>query len=181
MSMLSEQSKRSIAAVFQRSAGVCLIRTPGDVCNIVPAQDRNSAEQLGESLLLITISSFVFRLLTIFHISGNPATRAYFAGGTADRTLEDGFSEFANLCCGAMNRELSLQGPQLAMSIPYTLSRHCLAFLDALQPQYLASYAITINESVQLQATLCMCCHAPVEFTAGTGAVEHGGGELEMF
>jgi hypothetical protein len=181
MSMLSEQSKRSIAAVFQKAAGVCLVRTPGDMCNIVPTEDRDSGAQLSDELLLITISSFVFRLLTIFQVAESPATRAYFVSGAADRTLHDGFSEFANLCCGAMNRELSLHGPQLAMSIPYTLSRHCMTFLEALKPQYLASYAITINDSVQLQVTLCLCCHTPVDFPVSTDAVEHGGGELEMF
>ena len=179
--MLSEQSKLSIAAAFQRAAGAGLVRAPGDSCTIVPAQDRHVGAQPGENLLLITISSFVFRLLTIFHVADNPAARAYFVGGAAGQSLDEGFAEVANLCCGALNRELARHFSHLAMSIPYSLSRHCSAFLETLQPQYLSSYAVTINDSVQLQVTLCMCCQAPVDIAASTTGVEHAGGELEIF
>ena len=179
--MMSEQSKQGIAAAFQRAARAGLIRAPGDSCTIVPAQESEVGAQAAETLHLITISSFVFRLLTIFHLADSAATRAYFVGGTAGQSLDEGFAEIANLCCGALNRELARHFSHLAMSIPYTLSRHCIAFLEALQPQYRSSYAITINDSVQLQVTLCMSCQVPLELAASPAEVEHGGGELEIF
>lgn len=179
--MMSEQSKQGIAAAFQRAARAGLIRAPGDSCTIVPAQDGDLGAQARETLHLITISSFVFRLLTLFHLADSPATRAYFVGGTAGQSLDEGFAEIANLCCGALNRELARHFSHLAMSIPYTLSRHCIAFLEALQPQYRSSYAITINDSVQLQVTLCLCCQGPLDLAASTTEVEHSGGELEIF
>ena len=181
MGLVSDQTKQSIAAAFRRAAGAGLVRDSGDSCSIVVADDRSCAAPLESDLLLITISSWVFRLLTIFQVSQSEATRDYYIGGAAGRTLDDAFVEFANLCCGAMNRELSSQFRQLAMSIPYKLSRPCIEFLDQLQPQYLSRFDITINESIQLQATVCLCCLTPVEFVSTGGEINHDGGELEMF
>lgn len=137
--------------------------------------------QPGEILLVVTISSFVFRLLTLFQVGADPATHAYYVS-TAQQSLDEAFREFANMCCGAFNRELSEQIPHLAMSIPYTLSSQCLAFLGELRPSFLSSTAVTINDSVRLQVTLCMCCSAAVDFVASAApVVETTAGELEMF
>jgi hypothetical protein len=178
---MSEQTKQSIAQAFDRAARAGLVREPGDLFEIAVADGRKSAELPGEKLLVITISSFVFRLLTIFRIAEIPAVRTYYVRGAADQTVAEAFAEFANLCCGALSRELSGHVPHLAMSIPYTLNGRCMALLGELKPQYLTSYEITINESVKLQATLCMCCYAPVDIAVGSLAVEENSGELQLF
>ena len=145
------------------------------------AGEPGSVGQPGEILLVVTISSFVFRLLTLFQVGADAATRAYYVNG-AQQSLDEAFREFANMCCGALNRELSEQIPHLAMSIPYTLSSQCLAFLGDLRPSFLSSSAVTINDSVRLQVTLCMCCSAAVDFVASAAPVaETTAGELEMF
>ena len=194
--MLSDQTKQNIEQVFHKSLRATLIRAPEDICVITAAVAPKVAgpkevshrevglrvvAQPSDSLLVITISSFVFRLLTLFRVATNPATGAYYTGGTSGQSLEEAFCEVANLCCGAFNRELSQHFPHLAMSIPYTLSGPCLEYLEELKPQYLSSSTITINDTVQLQATLCMCCSVPVDFVASTAATEPSSGELEMF
>ncbi len=209
--LLSEQTKQNIEQAFHRSLRASLTRTPEDVCAIVPAPtpglsaqplpgakpalagqrgparqsspagEPGSVGQPGEILLVVTISSFVFRLLTLFQVGADPATRAYYVSA-AQQSLDEAFREFANMCCGALNRELSEQIPHLAMSIPYTLSSQCLAFLGELRPSFLSSSAVTINDSVRLQVTLCMCCSAAVDFVASAAPVaETTAGELEMF
>jgi hypothetical protein len=179
---MSEHTKQNIEEAFHRALRGGVTRAPDDVCTIAPAAvDPKLQEQSGGNLLVITISSFVFRLLTLFQVATDAATRAYYGSGAAGQGIDEAFHEIANLCCGALNRELSQQFPHLAMSIPYTLSSRCMAFLGDLRPQYVSSSAITINDSVHVQATLCMCCSAPVEFTAGAVAIENNSGELELF
>ena len=57
-----------------------------------------------------------------------------------------------------------------------------IAFLGELRPHFLSSSAITINDSVRVNATLCMCCSAAVDFVASAPPVaETTAGELEMF
>jgi hypothetical protein len=181
--VISDHSKRNIELAFQKAARASLVRGAGDVCEIVPTEIRKAGLPYGGRIVLITISSFIFRRLTIFRLVESPATRAYFRASAADQTLEDVFAEFANLCCGVLSRELSQSFPHLAMSIPETLSNHCIEFLRELNPQYLSSYLITINDSVRLQATLCLSCSAPVEVADSAAAAESGHvvGELEMF
>jgi hypothetical protein len=209
--LLSEQTKQNIEQAFHRSLRTSLIRKPEDVCAIAPAPtpglsaqplpgakpapagqrgparqsspagEPGSVGQPGEILLVVTISSFVFRLLTLFQVGADPATHAYYVSA-AQQSLDEAFREFANMCCGALNRELAEQIPHLAMSIPYTLSSQCLAFLGELRPSFLSTSAVTINDSVRLQVTLCMCCSAAVDFVASAAPVaETTAGELEMF
>ncbi len=178
--MLSEQTKQNIEQAFHRSLRASLMRSPDDVCAIAPATGPGPGGQPGQTLLVVTISSFVFRLLTLFQVGADPATREYY-GNTTGQSLDEAFREVANMCCGALNRELARQIPHLAMSIPYTLSSQCMAYLGELQPQFVSSSAVSINDSVQLHVTLCMCCSAAVDFVANTPVAESTAGELEMF
>jgi len=178
--VLTEQTKQSIEQAFHRALRASLTRAPEDVCAIAPATGRGPGGQPGETLLVVTISSFVFRLLTLFQVGADPVTRAYYLSD-AQQSIDEAFREFANMCCGALNRELSQQFPHLAMSIPYSLSSQCMAYLSELQPHFLSSSAVTINDSVKLHVTLCMCCSAAVDFAASAPVAEPTAGELEMF
>jgi hypothetical protein len=112
-----------------------------------------------------------------------PATvenRQYY-GAASDAKMEIAFAEIANLCCGALNRELANDFPHLGMSIPYALGAQCLSNLDELKPEYVSRHGITINGSVRLEATLCICCSAPVELAARPDAMAASTGELELF
>jgi hypothetical protein len=179
--MLSEKTTKNIADAFRRAAGATLVRAAGDACSIVSAAGPDPRVKLGPNLLMITISSFTFRLVTVFQVSEEQPTRDYYTGG-AQSTLEEVFAEVANMCCGALGRELSGQFKHLAMSIPYGLESQCTAFLQELAPRFQASYDITINDAARLRVTLCMCCNRPVEFQPAPAVeVSHAGGELELF
>ena len=178
--MISEQSKSSISAALHRAAKTTLVRADTDVFEINSVSDRDEAIK-GSSLLLITISSFVFRLLTIFEVSSAPSTQAYYAGTAAQPDISEQFAEFANMFCGALNRELSVHFPHMAMSIPYKLNGRCKTYLDGLRPQFRSTNDIIINDSVQVRVTLCMRCMSPVDIPASMTEVDHSGGELELF
>lgn len=179
--MLSDQSKQNIEHAFHSALRKTLVFRPSDSVCIGPPHTGKYDELLGKQITLVTISAFTFRLLTIFCLAEDAATRSYFCNGTAGGQLTEIFAEFANLCCGTLNRELTQSVPHLAMSIPYALSSHCFPFLSQLKPQYLSSYGITINDVVHLQATLCMCCTAPVVIAPSDPDVVDGDGALEMF
>jgi hypothetical protein len=131
-------------------------------------------------VLVITTSSFAFRLLTLFRVPATQENREYY-GGAPDVKMDATFAEVANLCCGALNRELASDFPHLGMSIPYSLGAQCLANLDELKPQFVSRHDITINGSVRLEATLCICCSVPVQLAAPSQAMAASTGELELF
>lgn len=180
--MLSDQTGRNLADAFRRAATATLIRSAGDVCDVkVATKGADSELQTESPLLLITISSFVFRLVAIFQISSNEATRQYYTGSGAAETPEETFTEVVNLCCGALSRELSTQFKHLAMSIPYRLEASSLKFLGELKAGLTTTLDITINDSARMRATLCMFASRPIELAAPAAEVSHAGGALEMF
>lgn len=180
MEALSEQSRRNLSQAFESAARQSLVRQPSDVCDVT-LDPTSRAQFLSQRVLLITISSFVFRLTVIFDVADSSATRTYYAIDGATGTLDEVFAEVANLCCGALNRQLSRNLLNLAMSTPYTLDSRCIGYMQELRPQFLARYAITINDAVQLRATLCMCCSAPLEIGSCEDAAAEVSGELELF
>jgi hypothetical protein len=177
--LLSDQSRQGLAGVFERCARSAVMRSQEDVCEITAAAPE--AGFTADPLLVITTSSFTFRLLTIFHVEDNEANRAYFVPADSSISLQEGFAEVANLCCGALNREIAPLFPHLAMSIPCRLSARCIDHLPQLNPEYTARFSININSSVRVGVTLCMCCTAPVDIPATLNAVQQSSGELEMF
>lgn len=179
--MLSDQTGRNLADAFRRAATATLIRSAGDVCDINVAKGTEAELRTEAPLLLITISSFVFRLVVIFQISGSEATRQYYAGSGSAVNSEETFTEVVNLCCGALSRELSAQFKHLAMSIPYRLESACLNFLGELKAGLTTTYDISINDAARMRATLCISSSRPIELAAPASAVSHTGGALEMF
>lgn len=180
MSLMSEQSKQEMVNAFLRAAKSGLLRSADDALDLQPIAQSAVAAAPGDKVLVITTSSFAFRLLTLFQVPATAENREYY-GGAPDTEMEATFAEIANLCCGALNRELSNDFPHLGMSIPYALGARCLANLDELKPEHVCRYGITINGSVRLEATLCICCSAPVQIAARTHAMAASTGELELF
>jgi hypothetical protein len=179
--MISSNAQASIEGILLKAARSRLPRQPGDACEIVPLAQAYDNARPEAKVIILTISSILFRLLLVFHFDDDASTRDYFAKETGDISLQDMLLEICNLCCGAVNQDLLPSFQDLGMSTPYVLSARCLPYLEGLKPDYLSSYAITINGSVQLAATVCVCAHAPIDFVADMTAVEETSGELELF
>ncbi|HKR45701.1 MAG TPA: hypothetical protein VJU59_39575 [Paraburkholderia sp.] len=177
--MIGTHAKDSIERIFFAAARMRLVTDAQHSCEIEP---RAGDAPQGEHLVVLTISSMQFRLLLLLHFEDDERTQRYYVGD-ASRALTECFMEFGNLCCGAMNQQLVEHFPDLGMSTPYALSSGCLPYLRELKPDYVQSYALTIDHDVRLGATLCVCTQAPLDFVASTAAVEvhDSAGELELF
>ncbi|MFM0637932.1 hypothetical protein PQQ63_14620 [Paraburkholderia metrosideri] len=179
--MITGNAKDSFDRIFRKAAQARLPQEAGDTCEIVPLAEAGTGATKDTQVVALTISSIVFRLLLIVHFDENGSTRDYYLKQLDERSFQEVFLEICNLCCGAMNQELLRYFPDLGMSTPYVLSARCLGHLSELKPGLLSSYSITLNGSVQLAATVCVCAHAPIDFVADTGVIEETSGELELF
>ncbi|MFD1560641.1 hypothetical protein ACFSHT_34220 [Paraburkholderia silviterrae] len=176
--MIGPQAQDSFERIFFAAARTRLVTDPQHACEIAPAPGDLAQ---GEHAVLLTISSMQFRLLLLLHVKDDEATRAYYMGG-AEGVLVDTFMEFCNLCCGAMNQQLVEHFPDLGMSTPYALGSQCLPYLRVLKPDHVKSYALTIDGTVRLGATLCICTRSPLDFVAVEAVEAHdSAGELELF
>lgn len=179
--MISQQAKNGFGHIFVKAAKSHLILNAEDACDIIALPEMSLSKLKEKKLLVLTISSFLFRLVTIFHFNENQAARDYFKKGVSGETVTDVLSEIGNLCCGAINRDLLHHVSHLGMSTPYVLDSQCLPFLNELKPGFVTGYEININRSLQMHATLCVCAYAPIDFSVDMSAVEETTGELELF
>jgi hypothetical protein len=181
--MISPQARHGIDYIFAKSAKASLVLDQSDDCsiNVLPGAKCDQFKE--KDIVVLTISSFLFKVLTIFHIGEDPETRNYFLRKTTNKSksFSEVFSEVGNLCSGKMNHELLRYFPHLGMSTPYTLSSRCLPFLRDLNPGHISRHDIRINGSAHLQATICMCGYAPVDFTVDKNIADEATGELELF
>jgi hypothetical protein len=56
-----------------------------------------------------------------------------------------------------------------------------MGYLNELDPQHVAAYDITIEETARLRATLCVCAQRSLDFVAQVADVQENTGELELF
>jgi hypothetical protein len=179
--VITGNAKDSFERIFRKAAQARLPCDSAHTCEIVPIGEAGAGATQDTQVVVLTISSIVFRLLLILHFDETDSTRDYYLKEGSELPFQEVFLEICNLCCGAINQELLRYFPDLGMSTPYVLSARCLPHLRELKPAYLSSYSITLNGAVPLAATICVCAHAPVDFVADMSAVEESSGELELF
>lgn len=179
--MLSEHARHAVNRIFTNAAQANLAVTPGDRVDVRLLDAHAAATPPEKSIVVLTIASYVFRLLTIFHVDHEGETAEYFTQAGAAGTFRDCFGEIGNRCCGAMNRELGHYFQHLGMSTPAMLEAKCLPFLTELKPTYLARHRIEINHTLRVHATLCFCAYAPVDFRLDPSLAAEATGELELF
>lgn len=178
--MISEQAKSGFDQIFEKALTA---NVAAEFCEIVAIKDPREIKEGQFSVL--TISSPFFKLLTLFHFDCDQDTGSYFvknAEADDNAACRDAFLEFCNICCGTMNRELHKSFHFLGMSTPYVLLNHSSRFISALEPGYIRHFRITLNASLVLHATLCVCDYGLVDFAmADTSEEEVETGELELF
>lgn len=93
------------------------------------------AELRHEHCLVLTISSFKFKIMCLLHHSMDAASRTFVAEATAtkledleDSVYTDYLMEMSNSFCGNFKRHLQGSCPPLGMSTPNLLERTCLNF-----------------------------------------------------
>ncbi|WP_233830052.1 hypothetical protein [Paraburkholderia sp. ZP32-5] len=180
--MITDQARHSIEDIFFHAARARLPATAGDTCEITAVPMWNADRPAAPHAMVLTISSIAFRLLFVLHFDDkDDATRAYYVGGDAARSLPETLMEFANLCCGYMNQQLVNYFPDLGMSTPYELNSACVGYLDELHPAHVWAYDLLIGGTAKLGVTLCLCAQTPLDFRAELATADDSEGELELF
>lgn len=180
--MVSENAKQALDAIFARAAAASLAMDAADPVEVERLPGDGSAALPGRQIVVLTISSFRFRLLTVFHVDADGEAARYFVPADSGRDFAEAFGEVGNLCCGAMNRELGKHFVHTGMSTPYLLERACAGYLTELKPSHLAQYRLRIGGRLTLHATLCLCTYGRFDIHADhAAAAAQEAGALELF
>jgi len=155
--------------------------------------DVESVKELGKvkekKIVILTVSSYLFRAIAILYFRPDAATRAYFnrsaeegAPALTDDEFYDRVAECGNVVCGAFNRDLGPFFPHVGMSTPNIIDKDCMQYVDLLGCSLTRHYRIVLAGELTLYATLCVADYGLVDFhvdPAVEAAVDTG--ELEMF
>lgn len=179
--MVTDEAKRGVNSIFTRAVLANLARSETDSIQVVPISDDALVALPDARIFVLTIASYLFRLMTIFHLHPGKETEDFFTRSNPRLSCNEIFYEVGNLCVGAMNRELGTHFGHIGMSTPYMLESKCLPFIKELKPSYLAQHRIEINQSVAMHATLCLCAYAPIDFSVDRKARTEATGGLELF
>jgi len=178
--MISASALKGIDRIFTKAAKANLVLNDGDSIVIEQMADGKFIELPEERFLVLTISSYRFRLLTMLHYSCNKRTNDYYNKSADLALFDNNFGEIANLCCGAMKRDIGHYFTHLGLSTPYALDNKCLPFLDELKPTHVRQYKIDINTDVGLHATLCVCTYDQIHFEVVEQETTENFGTIEM-
>lgn len=163
-----------------------LVDQNSDSCEILVLDDLTSTHQ--PHLAVLTISSYLFRLMVFIHFASDEPTRAHMAklsntsvNDMNERVFMDAICERANMFCGALSRDLALSFPHIGMSTPNIVDRRCVSHLHLLNLAHVRHFKVDVNNSASFHVTLCVNDYDKLDFLVDKSAVDVDSGALEMF
>ncbi len=185
--MITQPAKDGFDFIMKGALSSALSASPDDRCEVEIIDNVKDINE--KKVVLLTVSSYLFRVMTMIYFTLNRETKQHFAAinrGDVDTMTESDFldviCECGNIFCGALNRELAHHFPHLGMSTPNVLDRDCVDYLQELEAGYIKHFKISINETLTMHASLCVCDFADIDFAVDmTQAEEETNGELELF
>lgn len=140
-----------------------------------------------DSAVVLSVSSYQFRLTMLIQYGDNAATRAHFASvnrmsadDLGEQEFMDAIREAGNICCGNLNRDLVSAFTHVGMSTPNIVDRRCVDYLDKLGADFVRHFEMHDAGGPPFAVTVCVNAFAPLDFTADFSEAEETG-ELEMF
>jgi len=151
----------------------------------------DEARPQGRQAVILTVSSYLFRLMTVVYFNEDQPTWRQFTRhqpepGPLDlQRLHDLVGEFGNVACGALNRDLGIAFPHIGMSTPNVVDSRCIAWLPTLGTGLVKHFRITLADGLALHATLALCDYDDFDFDlpaeTESPEAEAETGELELF
>jgi hypothetical protein len=188
--MISQSAKNSLDQSLMLALKGAMVAVDGDLCEVTKDDDISGI--LESKVVMLTSSSYVFRVFVLIYFEPDDATREHFARRSrtslaelTEQTFIDALCESGNMCSGAFNRDLGREFPHVGLSTPNILDRSCADNLAALNGGHVQHFRIDVNQATLFHASLCVCDYADMDFTfAYSDAPAEGevsNGELEMF
>jgi hypothetical protein len=184
--MISERAKDGFNYLLQESLKKNLIASSEDVCEMETIEDVSEIKE--KEIVVMSISSYLFRIITFFYFTLNDATKNQFAKinkvqatDMDERAFHDAIGEFGNMYSGSLNRDVGKYFPYVGLSTPNILEKNCADHMASLGCGHIQHYRIAVNSSAKFNASLCICDYADIDFIVEKAAEDASAGELEMF
>ncbi len=144
-----------------------------------------------KEFIMLTVSSYTFRIFTILHFTRNDATMDYVSTALkmSRENLEeskyyDYLGEVGNTFCGAFKRELGRYFPHLGMSTPNRLAKGSLSYMHDMDFEYDDHYETRIDGKASFYASMFISAYSELDFRIPVNSrfdEDVNTGALEMF
>lgn len=184
--MISSRAREAFDHLLRQGIKGGLLAAPEDTCEITVVRDLSEVKQT--KIVILTVSSYVFRSVVLIHFTPDKVTQEHFArinkiqaSDMSEQAFYDAIAERGNICCGTLNRELARFFPHIGMSTPNIIDKECSSYLGVLGCGHIQHFKVDINASVHFHVSVCVCDYADLDFAIEAAAEDTSGGELEMF
>ena len=157
-----------------------------DICEVSIASDLKGMK--ATKCVVLTISSYLFRLMVLIYFTPDATTKSHFAKANrlhesdmSEQALIDAISEFSNMCCGALSRDLSPIFRHIGMSTPNILDTECASYLHLFKCGHTQHFKVEVNNHAHLHFSLCVSEYSDIDFEVDTTTEDVSTGELELF
>lgn len=155
-----------------------------EFCEIEPVIALPEIEK--HEAVVLTVSSYVFRLMMMIHFDSHGAAREYMArrhGGQemTDQGFYDAVAEFGNLSCGILNRDLGGYFPHLGMSTPNYIGGQCMSYVGMLDSAHTQHFVMKVDGEALFHASVCVKAYEEIHFVVDQNEECVDTGELELF
>ncbi|HEY7986790.1 MAG TPA: hypothetical protein VIE17_07705 [Methylophilaceae bacterium] len=190
--MISTGAATAIRHLFEQSLREHCTGGAEDKCLITTSAEAAPIETEGmHQVVVLNISSYAFRIVILFRFNEDTATAAHLAkishrigNALEGQALLDAYSEFVNLICGKVNRDLGKAIFHSGLSTPFFLESTCAQYLSILKPTHTHIIDAVVNDNVHFSLTICICtaADAAIDFQMDQSTqTETATGEMELF
>ncbi|MBK7052562.1 MAG: hypothetical protein IPH54_18775 [Rhodoferax sp.] len=184
--MISDSAREGFNRLLLQSLKGSLAPSTDDAFELTVLPDLGEVKE--SKFVILTISSYLFRLMVLIYFSPDETTKEHFArinnvpvAEMNEQAFFDAIAERGNICCGILNRDLGHYFPHMGLSTPNILDKECSSKLDVLGCGHIQHVRVDINSSVHFHASICVCDYADLDFVVEVSEEEDSTGELEMF
>jgi len=183
--MLSQSAKDGFDLLLTQSLKNSVVPS-GAEAQILTLSDITDIPE--KKIVVLTVSSYLFRLMVMFYFTPDAETRAHFArlnnideAEMSEQSFMDAIGESGNLCCGILNRDLGNFFPHIGMSTPNVIDRNCAQYLQKLNSQHIQHFAVDRDGVPRFHVSLCVSAYADIDFAVSAEELGSDTGELELF
>lgn len=183
--MISERAKSGFEQLLKDALAENLVLSSAESCVIQPLPDASAIQE--KEFVVLTISSYLFRLIALSYFTPNADTKARFAElnktsleNLSNSAFYDAVAEYGNRFCGTLNRSVGRYFPHVGMSTPNILDRGCGSYLTTLGARHIRHFQVALGETSVYHATLAICDYGNLDFQLEVGTAD-ATGELELF
>lgn len=184
MAAISSRARQGLQQFAEAAMRAALLPPGGSA--VIESVDAEAPAQ-ERMVVMLTVSSYAFRLSFFVHFEERPETLDYFArlhhvdpGQFSRQAFLDAVSECGNLCCGTFNREIGRVYPHVGMSTPHRLESECLQHLSLLDPDWRLRLRLHPEDGPPFHVTLAVSAYEAIDFDPPAPETEVASGELEL-